>query len=50
MKSLSAKAKRKKRIRSWDKLVSVVKWLIEHHVLQDIIAFIIWLIDKLKLF
>ena len=46
-KRLSQKAKKIKRIRKWDKFVLVVKWLIEHRVLQDIIAFVIWLLDKL---
>ena len=47
MKRISVKVKRIKRVHSWDKLVQAVKWLLEHHVLQDIVAFIIWLIDKL---
>lgn len=46
-KRISVKAKRTKRIRKWDKFVLVVKWLIEHHVFQDIIALIIWVVDKL---
>lgn len=46
MKRLSQKARRIRRIRKWDKLVHVVKWLLEHHILQDIIAFIMWLVDK----
>ena len=48
MKQLSKKAKRIRRIHKWDRLVLTVKWLIEHHVLQDIIVFIIWLLDKLS--
>jgi len=46
-KRLSQKAKKIKRIRRWDKFVLAVKWLIVHHVFQDIIALIIWLVDKL---
>ncbi len=46
-KRLSKRAQRIKRIHKWDKFVLVVKWLIEHHVFQDLIALIIWLVDKL---
>ncbi|MEA4895145.1 MAG: hypothetical protein VB064_07770 [Oscillospiraceae bacterium] len=47
MKRIPVKVKRINHIHKWDKLVQAVKWLLEHHVLQDIVAFIVWLLDKL---
>lgn len=44
---LKERRRKSKRIQRWNKLVTIVKWLLEHRIPQDLITFIIWLVDKL---
>ena len=42
-KQTSSGSAKKKRLHRWDRLVKIVKWLVEHQVPQTIIKLIIWL-------